>query len=191
VGAVAGGVPVDLTSSTKIFDDGSLFSGLAVGTCIGLSRAYPDVDLLGVLTPQGEALVASAAEMTLEQLAVSFPFLQWGDYLTVPGVFEIPGMRSALESIRLGQATPTTRLYLYHAVHDQNLAVADVDKLVEKYRREGVDVSYRRFRFGEHMIVMVTGVPSSLQFLGERFGNPVRRRWRRARPRPAELNSLR
>ncbi len=170
VGAVAGGVPVDATSSPRIFDDGSMFSGLAVGACIGVSREFPDVDLLGTITPQGQAMVASAAEMTLEQLTMSFPFLHWGDYLTVPGVFEIPGMRTAFEANRLGQATPTTTLYLYHAVHDQNLAIADVDRLVEKYRREGVDVTYRRFRFGEHIIVMFTGVPSSLRFLSERFG---------------------
>jgi hypothetical protein len=82
-------------------------------------------------------------------------------------------------------------LYLYHAVHDQNLAIADVDELVDTYRREGVDVTYRRFRFGEHIIVMFTGVPSSLRFLSERFGSPVRRRWRRERRRPAELEPLR
>jgi len=29
------------------------------------------------------------------------------------------------------------------------------------------------FRFGEHMIVALTGAPSSLRFLGERFGSPV------------------
>jgi hypothetical protein len=115
-------------------------------------------------------MVASAADMTFQQLIMSFPFLCWGDYLTVPGVFEIPGLRTAFEAIRLGQATPTTKLYLYHAVHDQYPAIADVDKLVEKYRREGVDVTYRRFRFGEHMIVALTGVPSALRFLSARFG---------------------
>jgi hypothetical protein len=176
VGAAAGGVPVDPTSSTRIFADGSIFSGLAVGACIGISREFPDVDLLGVTTPRGQAMVASAAEMTVEQLIMSFPFLDWGDYLTVPSVYEIPGMRTAFEANRLGQATPRTTLYLYHAVHDQNLAIADVDKLVETYRRDGVDVTYRRFRFGEHIIAMVTGVPSSRRFLNERFGSPVSRR---------------
>jgi hypothetical protein len=169
VGAAVGGVAADPTSM-RILDESSIFSGLSVGTCIGISREFPDVDLLGAMTPQGQAMVASAAEMTVEQLIMSFPFLDWSDYLTVPGVFEIPGMRSAFEAIRLGQATPMTTLYLYHAVHDQNLAIADVDELVDKYRREGVDLTYRRFRFGEHIIVMLTGVPSSLRFLSERFG---------------------
>src|SRR5207244_7759278 len=124
---------------------------------------------LGVLTPQGQAMVAAAAEMTVVQLVMCFPFLRWSDYLTVPSVLEIPGMRSAMESLRLGQATPMTAMYLYHAVHDQYPPIADVDKLVEKYRREGVDVTYRRFRFGEHIIVGLTGVPSSLRFLSDRF----------------------
>ena len=64
-------------------------------------------------------------------------------------------------------------MYLYHAVHDQFPAIADVDELVEKYRREGVDVTYRRFRFGEHFIVAFAGAPSSLRFLSERFGRQV------------------
>jgi hypothetical protein len=51
-------------------------------------------------------------------------------------------------------------------------SIADVDKLVEKYRREGVDVTYRRFRFGGHMTALFTGVPGSLRFLGKRFSAP-------------------
>ena len=67
-------------------------------------------------------MVAAAADMTVEQLFMSFPFLRWGDYLTVPSVLEIPGLRAAFEAIRFGQATPTTTMYLYHGVHEQNLA---------------------------------------------------------------------
>jgi len=87
-------------------------------------------------------------------------------------VFEIPGMRAAFEQGRLGRATPVTPLHLYHAVHDKYPAIAYVDALVEKYRCEGVDVSYHRFRFGGHMTVVFTGVPESLRFLSERFGAP-------------------
>lgn len=81
-------------------------------------------------------------------------------------------MRDAFEAGRLGQATPMTTLHLYHAVHDKYPAIGDVDKLVEKYRREGVDVTYRRFGFGGHMTVLFTGVPGSLRFLSERFRAP-------------------
>jgi hypothetical protein len=115
-------------------------------------------------------MVAAAAEMTMEQLVASFPFVRWSDHLKVPSVLEIPGMRAALEQGGvLGVATPRTPLHLYHAVHDKYPAIADVDKLVEKYRREGVDVTYRRFRFGGHVPAVFAGVPGSLRFLTERF----------------------
>jgi hypothetical protein len=108
----------------------------------------------------------------MEQLVASFPFVRWSDFLTVPSVFEIPGMGAVFEALRLGQATPMTPLHLYHAVHDKYPAIADVDKLVDKYRREGVDVTYRRFGFGGHVTVAYTGAPGSLRFLSERFGAP-------------------
>jgi hypothetical protein len=169
VGAAAGGAGVDHVSSPQMFEDGNILSGIPFGGVIGISRGSPDVDLLGALTPQGQAMVVAAAEMTMWQLVMSFPFLRWSDYLTVPSVLEIPGMGNALEAIRLGQAMPRTAMYLYHAVHDKYPAIADVDRLVEKYRREGVDVTYRRFRVGGHGVVLFAGVPSSLGFLSERF----------------------
>ena len=115
-------------------------------------------------------MVAAASEMTTEQLVASFPFVRWSDHLTVPSVFEIPGMRAALDAGRLGRAVPRTALHLYHAVHDKYPAIADVDRLVEEYRRAGVDVAYRRHGFGGHMTVAVTGAPRALRFLGTRFG---------------------
>jgi hypothetical protein len=173
VGAAAGGITVDPSTMSGTFEDaydGSVLSGIPLGAIIGISREFPDVDLLGALTPQGQAMVASAAEMTVDQLFMSFPFLHWADYLTVPSVFDIPGLRRAFEANRFGQATPTTALYLYHGVLEQNLPIADADKFVETYRGQGADVTYRRVRFGEHLIVAVAGVPGALRFLSERFG---------------------
>jgi hypothetical protein len=173
VGAAGGGAGVDITSSPQMFEDGNLLSGIPFGAVIGISRGSPDVDVHSVLTPQGHAMVAAAAEMTMEQLVASFAFVRWSDYLTVPNVLDIPGMRANFERDGvLGGATPMIPLHLYHAVHDKYPAIADVDKLVEKYRREGVDVTYRRFPFGGHMTAVFTGVPGSLRFLSERFAAP-------------------
>jgi pimeloyl-ACP methyl ester carboxylesterase len=176
VAAAAGGITVDPTTTSGTFEDtydGSLLSGFPLGAIIGISREFPDVDLLGALTPQGRAIVASAAEMTADQLFMSFPFLHWGTYLTVPGVMDIPGLRAAFEANRFGQATPTTALYVYHGVREQNLPIADADTFVETYRREGTDVTYRRIRFGGHLIVSMIGAPGALRFLSERFAGSV------------------
>ena len=172
VGAAAGAAGVDMTSSPQMYEDGNFFSGVPFGSVIGASRGFPDVDLQSVLTPRGQAMVAAATEMNMEQLIASFPFVRWTDILTVPSVFEIPGMRAVFETVRLGQATPMTALHLYHAVHDKYPAIGDVDKLVDKYRREGVDVTYRRFGFGGHVTAAPMGAPGSLRFLSERFAAP-------------------
>jgi hypothetical protein len=179
VGGAAGGITVDPATMTRTFEDvydGSLLSGIPLGAIIGVSREFPDVDLLGAFTAHGRAMAASAADMTAEQLLMSFPFLRWRHYLAVPSVLDIPGLRLAFEANRMGQAKPTTSLYLYHGVHEQNLAITDADKFVETYRRQGADVTYHRIGFGEHVSVMFIGVPGALRFLSERFGTRGRRR---------------
>ena len=104
----------------------------------------------------------------MEQLALSFPFVRMSSILTLPTISDLPGAMACFEATRCGQATPTTAMFLYHAIHDQATEIGDVDNLVEKYRQEGVDVTYRRYRFGEHLIVMFRAVPAALRFLAAR-----------------------
>ena len=170
VAVAAGGGGVDITSSAGMFEAGNLLSGIPFGACIAASRSFPDFDLAGHLTPHGQALVAAAQEMTMEQLALAFPFLRMSTILTVPTVTDLPGAPGGFEATRCGQATPAADVLLYHAIHDQATEIADVDELVEAYRREGVDVAYRRYRFGEHLIVMARAVPLVLRFLAKRLG---------------------
>jgi hypothetical protein len=168
----AGGIPVDPASASGDFEDvydGSVLSGIPLGALIGVSREHSEVDLLGSLTPEGRAMVEAAEDMTVEQLFMSFPVLHWGHYLTVSRVMDVPGLRAAFEASRFGRAAPTAAMYLYHGVHEQNLPIADADELVDVYRRQGVDVTYRRVRVGEHVIVAFTGAPGALRFLSERF----------------------
>ncbi|HUF32528.1 MAG TPA: lipase family protein [Acidimicrobiales bacterium] len=170
VGAAAGGGGVDITSSPEMFEAGNLLSGIPFGACIAASRTFPDFDLSGHLTAHGQAMVAAAEEMTMEQLAMSFPFVRMSSILSVPTISDLPGARAGFAATRCGQATPATPMFLYHAVHDQATEITDVDKLVQKYRGEEVDITYRRYRFGEHLIVMFRAVPAALRFLAKRLG---------------------
>jgi len=175
VGVAAGGLTVDPTTTARTFEDaydGSIMSGIPLGGVIGVSREHPEVDLRGGLNPQGQAMVAAAADMTMTQLALTFPFLHWAEYLTVPNVLDIPGLRAAFEANRFGQAAPAAPLYLYHGVLEQNLPIAEADEYVAAYRRMGADVAYRRIRFGEHVSSAAIGAPGALRFLSERFGTP-------------------
>jgi hypothetical protein len=172
VGVAAGGLTVDPTTSTRTFEeayDGSILSGIPLGGVIGVSREHPEVDLNGGLNDQGRALVEAATDLRLVQLLLTFPFLHWADYLTVPDVLDLPGLRSAFEANRFGLAAPAAPLYVYHGVLEQNLRIEEADGFVEAYRRMGVDVTYRRIRFGEHLLTAALGAPGALRFLSERF----------------------
>ena len=58
-------------------------------------------------------------------------------------------------------------MFLYHAIHDQATEIDDVDRLVAFYKESGVRVSYRRYRFGEHMIVMLRATRPVLKYLSD------------------------
>jgi pimeloyl-ACP methyl ester carboxylesterase len=165
VAAAAGGGGVDITSSPEMFEAGNLLSGIPFGACIAASRSFPNFDLHAHLTPLGHEMVAAARDMTMEQLAFSFPFVRMSSILTVPTISDVPGARAGFEATRCGQGTPTAAMFLYHAIHDQATEIADVDELVTKYVREGVDTTYRRYRFGEHMIVMFRAIRPALRFV--------------------------
>jgi len=85
-----------------VFEYGNLSTGIPFVSVIGASRGLPAVDLSSALTPQGQAKV-ERRPMIMEQLVASSPFVRWSDYLTVPSVFEIPGMCAAFEAGRLGR----------------------------------------------------------------------------------------
>lgn len=175
VGIAAGGITVDPTTAAGTFEDvydGSILSGIPLGAIIGVSREHPEVDLAGGLTPQGQTMAAAAADMTLIELFMSFPFLHWADYLTVPHVLDIPGLRAAFEANRFGEAAPAAPVYVYHGVLDQNLPIGDADDFVDTYRRIGAHVTYRRIRFGEHVMSAAIGAPGALRFLSNRFHTP-------------------
>lgn len=172
VGVAAGGLTVDPTTTARTFEDaydGSILSGIPLGGVIGVSREHPEVDLDGGLNPQGQAIVASAADMRMIQLALTYPFLHWADYLTVPNVLDIPGLRAAFEANRFGLVAPAVPVYLYHGLLEQNLPIAEADQFVNEYRRMGADVDYRRIRCGEHLLSAVLGAPGALRFLTEQF----------------------
>ena len=174
----AGGLTVDPTTTTRTFEDaydGSILSGIPLGGIIGVSREHPEVDLGGGLNAQGQALVRAAADLRLVELLLSFPFLHWADYLTVPEVLDLPGLRSAFEANRYGLAAPAAPLHVYHGVLEQNLRIDEADEFVETYRRMGAEVDYRRIRFGEHLLSAVIGVPGALRFLSDRIDTASRR----------------
>jgi hypothetical protein len=73
------------------------------------------------------------------------------------------------DDIRLGSARPDCPVLVLTPVHDQIIAVQDIDAQVERYNDFGADVTYIRDRLSEHLSLMVLSVPTVLRWLDDRF----------------------
>jgi Secretory lipase len=69
----------------------------------------------------------------------------------------------------LGQHRPAGPLYVYQAVEDELIPIADVDGLMAQYCAEGVTVDYQRNLASEHLTLVGTGAFAALHWLEDRF----------------------
>jgi Secretory lipase len=168
VGAAEGGTPADLDAAFGAID-GSAFAGIGFGAIVGISRGYPEVDLASVLNAAGQQLVGDIAHACVAELAARYPFRHLDEFTTVPDAVHLPRFAPVLAATRLGQATPATPIFNYHATHDELVPVASVDSLVATYCAAGVRVQTYRDQLGEHNSLAVSGAPLALSWLADRF----------------------
>jgi pimeloyl-ACP methyl ester carboxylesterase len=163
----AGGVPTDNRTLYRI--NGGLLSGFALGAWLGISREYPQTNLLADANDQGRQVFAEIADMTVEELIGYFPFRRMEDLTTVADPFATPGAVLANEQIALGRRLPSAPVYLSHAIHDQLVPIVEADDLAATYRRGGVDVTLKRSRLGEHILFHRLGAKGVLHYLTSRL----------------------
>jgi Secretory lipase len=166
----AGGVPTDSRTLYRI--DGGLLSGFALGAWLGISREYPQTNLLAHANDQGRRVFGEIAEMTVEELIAYFPFRRIEELTTVTDPFASPGARLVNEQLALGRRLPSAPIYLYHAIHDQLVPIVEADDLAATYRRGGVDVILKRSHLGEHLLFHRLGAKGVLRYLTSRLETP-------------------
>ena len=94
-----------------------------------------------------------------------------------------PEVQHVFDDIKLGAAVPTPPVLIVQAVHDQLIAVEDIDELADAYSAGGADVTYHRDMFSEHLLLHPMSAPMTLRWLTDRFaGRPltehlVRTKW--------------
>jgi hypothetical protein len=149
--------------------DGGFFSGLALGGIVGIDREYPQTKLETMLNDEGRMVLDEIAALTVDELVAYFPFRRLAELTNVPDLFETEPARATATALTLGQHRPTAPVYLYHAVHDQLVPIAGAAELAAGYRAGQVDVTFRRIHLAEHLIGVVTTIPSVLRFLRRRL----------------------
>jgi pimeloyl-ACP methyl ester carboxylesterase len=167
----AGGVPTDNRTLYRI--DGGFFSGLSLGASLGISREYPETEVLQRLNDAGRAVFEEIADMSVDELVAYFPFRRLAELTTVADPFGTEGALVTNEELALGRAVPAAPVYLYHSIHDQLVPIEGADELAQTYRRGGVEVTMRRSHLGEHVIFAGLGVRGALRYLSSRLGAPA------------------
>jgi secretory lipase len=173
VGVAEGGTPADLGAAFDAIDGGP-FAGLGFGAIVGISRGYPEADLASVLNAAGRQLVSDVAGACVYELAARYPFRSLDEFTTVPDAVHLPRFAAVLAATRLGGAVPAAPVLNYHATHDELVPVGTADALVAGYCAAGVRVQTYRDPVGEHNSLAVSGAPTALSYLADRFaGRPA------------------
>jgi hypothetical protein len=172
VGVAAGGVPADIEAIARAID-GTALSGVYFGATVGLSRAYPEINIDALLNDRGQAAFETLGGQCIGEFTVSFAFQRMRDYVTVPELLDVPAIKTVIAENTMGQRLPDAPTYIYQGTHDELAITPPVDALVGKYCGMGAPVQYVKI-LGEHITTAGTGVPGALAYLNARLaGRPA------------------
>lgn len=168
VGVSEGGVPPDITAVAKNLD-GGLFSSIMLAGSVGMSRAYPELTTLW--NDAGRAMAADIGTMCIEEYSGEsrFQFKRMDQYTTEPDALDVPWVQEIMALNHLGARTPRAPIFLYQAIADELIPVADVNELVEGYCAEGVTIYYHQDPTSDHNSLAVSGGPAAVGYLASRF----------------------
>lgn len=177
VGAVLGS-PVGDPGSVARRLNGSFFAGLAALMIAALTHVYPGARHVvdEHATDDGRALLEKLQSMTTAQAVWQLRNVDIGSYvdMTADELWDLPEVRHIFDETKLGKGMPQPPVLIVQAVHDPIISVDDIDALAGIYERGGVEVTYHRDQFCDHLLLHPLSAPMTLRWLRDRFeGRPV------------------
>ncbi|MCK2243741.1 MULTISPECIES: lipase family protein [unclassified Crossiella] len=174
-GAASGGTVAD-TKTTMLHFSGKVYGGALAVIFAGLDRSYPRNDVLRYLNATGQRAVAASQSACLLDAVARYPFVsvqRWGAH---PDILADPGLTAAFAEASLldSPGTPTTPVLFYHSLLDELAPIGAMRQLAARYCAKGVTVHTVESFAGEHAGYAVTGAPTALDYLADRFaGKPA------------------
>ncbi|MET9485456.1 lipase family protein [Nocardia sp. NPDC006630] len=177
VGAAAGS-PVGDPASTFLRLNATAFAGLPSLVIAGLRRVSPELDavITEFGTPEGHRRLRMLESQATVGAVLRSVRTDWDDFLTEPlaDVLARPAIVELFRTLQLGGNAPSMPMLVVQSVHDQLIAVGDVDGAVQRYTAGGAHVTYLRDKLSEHLTLAVFAAPLMFDWLGDRFeGHPV------------------
>lgn len=168
-GGGAGGTAEPMSMYLQSLDGGP-FSGFLLSLLPGMMRADPRMATVfdTYLTPAGKALMAAGGGECSVPDVEQHAFLHMDDYLTIHFSQLFEQLQASFDEID-GITAPTVPLYLYHAVHDEIVAIAPVDQTVAQWCASGAPVTYTRDQLSDHVSLAISAAPAALRWIDERL----------------------
>ncbi|EON97840.1 putative lipase 1 precursor protein [Phaeoacremonium minimum UCRPA7] len=172
-GVAIGGLTPNI-STIRDLVEGTLYASLTPSWLIGVTSQYPDARdyLISVLNKAGPYNVTTFMGLAQStSTLVTFAFERISDYF-VNGFadLETPIINKIITSDNtMGyHGVPQMPVFAYKAVHDELSAVADTDKLIDRYcELPAVDIFYQRNEVGGHGDESTAGNPRARAWLIE------------------------
>lgn len=173
VAVASGGTPTNTFNIVKQAQNTSYFS-LILGAVIGTNRAYPELIPDGFLNDTGKKVMEAMRDGCTGDTTDGSPTPTgtFAQYTTVADPFVTPGALAVSAKTILPQPglTPMADIYIYHAIKDQLLPIADTDAMVNAWCASGAHVSYFRDSVGQdHVSEFVAGSDAALAYLVSRL----------------------
>ncbi len=153
--------------------NGTVFAGFAMVFTAGLRRGYPKLDaaLRDRLHPRYLALLAEAERTATVPLLARLARRDVGHHVDggLPELLDSPPLREVLDDILPGRRAPRMPILIVQGVHDEVIAVTDVDAMVRRYTESGAHIDYLRDRFSVHLLLEFLAVPVMVDWLADRF----------------------
>jgi Secretory lipase len=173
VGAAGGGLPVNPINVAKKVD-GKFFAGAYFGAVVGLSRAYPELDIDTYANDAGKAMVADAGTRCLggaasgnPELLTKYAYKKGTDYLKDPNFLDLPEIQAIGRENTMGQFMPKVPVFIWQGTLDELMPITDADNLVKTYCDAGVKVQYKRMTT-DHVLGALQ-LSNALSYLKDRF----------------------
>ncbi|OZD07206.1 lipase [Rhodococcus sp. 06-235-1A] len=172
VGAALGS-PVGDPGSAFTRLNATLHAALPTLVVAGLRRTYPELDRVvrQHVNEDGMRILDSVESMTTVRAVTKLARHDLDHYIDVPlaDLLALPEIVQVFLDIQPGRIAPSAPLLVVQAVHDQIIAVDDVDGQVERYNEAGAHVTYLRDRLSEHLSLHPLSAPLTLDWLADRF----------------------
>jgi hypothetical protein len=178
IGVALGGAVPNITTALPYLT-ASPFAGLVPGGIIGLANEYASIaaKVSANLLPNKAEYFNKARTQCLGANLLSFLGQDvLADYFTSEELFfSDPEVLSVTNANAMGQRPipASVPVFMYKGVQDQISPVEDTDALYNFYCTGGARVEYIRDVSAEHATLLITGVPSAVQWIKWRFEGDV------------------